>query len=68
MPRQNDWATAAATEIYKDCLDRRGIKWEFEKVDSRIKHDEILPVWAQIIRKASRVVPETRKAKRECKG
>lgn len=39
----------AAKKILEDCLDRRGIKWEFQKVDKKIIKESILPAWAAII-------------------
>lgn len=44
-------ARIAALEIEADCLDRRGIKWEFAKVDDDVR-EEILKAWTRIIEKA----------------
>jgi hypothetical protein len=50
---ESDLARLAASDIYADCLDRRGIKWEFEKVDEDVRR-EIIAAWADIIRPALR--------------
>jgi hypothetical protein len=54
MVRKKDWAIEAAKDIWHDCLDRRGLKFEFRQVSSRVKWDEIFPAWARIIRAAER--------------
>ena len=48
-----DWATEAARDIWADCLDRRGIKWECRKVNPDVLADEIIPAWAKIMRLAA---------------
>jgi hypothetical protein len=39
----------AAVAILMDCLDRRGVKWEFERVDPETI-DSIIDDWAEIIK------------------
>ena len=46
-----DWTHKAARGICHDLLDRRGIKWEFEKVDDDVRV-EIVEALAEIIRAA----------------
>ena len=41
----------AALAILQDCLDRRGIKWEFEKCDPDII-ESIVESWDEIIAKS----------------
>ena len=49
----HDWASMAARKILADCLDRRGIKHQFEATDEDVIMGEILPAWASIIRLAA---------------
>ena len=58
MARKKDWAVIAAQNIWDDCLDRCGLKFEFRKVDSHVKWDEVLPAWARLIRAAEAARPE----------
>ena len=44
-----DWAERAALGVISDLLGRRGIKWEFEKVDEDVR-PEIVERMAEIIR------------------
>jgi hypothetical protein len=46
---ERDEALETARAIWHDCLDRRGIKWECEKVDDEVRDGEILPAWASLI-------------------
>lgn len=46
-----DWAHAAARGVLADLLDRRGIKWELEKVDYDVRV-ELTHSMAAIIRQA----------------
>ncbi len=46
-----DWAHAAARGVLADFLDRRGIKWELQKVDDEVRVD-IVDAIAAIIRAA----------------
>lgn len=52
MPRKKDWATIAAQNIWEDCLDRSGLKFEFRNVPADVKWNEIIPTWARNIRRA----------------
>ena len=47
----NKAARRAARLIWKDCLDRAGIKHEFRLVDDYVKYKEILPAWVDIIKR-----------------
>lgn len=49
-----DWAHAAARGVLADLLDRRGIKWEFEKVDADVRVDIVMAI-AAIIRAAAAI-------------
>ena len=62
MPRKKDWAMIAAENIWDDCLDRAGLKFEFRHVSSRIKWDDVLPAWARLIRQAEGAKPTVREA------
>ena len=42
-------ARMAAEAIGEDISDRRGLKWEWAKVDTAIKDKEIYPAWERII-------------------
>ena len=44
-----DWADIIAERIESDILDRRGLKWEYDKIDEDIKVD-IRSAWARIVR------------------
>lgn len=44
-------ARKAALKIEEDCLDRRGIKWQFQDLDDDVRED-ILEAWTRIIMKA----------------
>lgn len=48
-----DWAHAAARGVLADLLDRRGIKWELEKVDQDVRV-ELTQSLAEIIRLAGK--------------
>ena len=50
MSRKKDWAMIAAQNIWDDCLDRAGLKFEFREVSSRIKWDEVLIRAAEMAR------------------
>lgn len=52
-PKADDWAHAAARGVLADLEDRRGIKWELEKVDEETRV-EIIQSIAAIIRLASK--------------
>jgi hypothetical protein len=47
-----DWAHAAARGVMADLLDRRGVKWELEKVDLDVRADIVTAV-AAIVRAAT---------------
>jgi len=47
-----DWAHAAARGVMADLLDRRGVKWELEKVDIDVRADIVTAV-AAIVRAAA---------------
>lgn len=51
LPPATDWAHAAARGVLADLLDRRGIKWELEKVDHEVRA-ELTQSMAEIIRLA----------------
>jgi hypothetical protein len=51
-PPATDWAHAAARGVLADLLDRRGIKWELEKVDHDVR-TELTQSLAEIIRLAN---------------
>lgn len=42
----------ACHRIWEDCLDRRGIKWELEKIADAVRDYEIFPAWMKIMRAA----------------
>ena len=44
-------ARRAARLIWKDCLDRNGIKFALRDTDDCVKYKEILPAWVEIIKK-----------------
>jgi len=46
-----DWAHVAARGVMADLLDRRGVKWELEKVDLDVRADIVTAV-AAIVRAA----------------
>lgn len=48
----SDWAETAAMGIAADLCDRRGVKWEMEKVDDEVRGD-IIKAHAAIIRAAA---------------
>jgi hypothetical protein len=50
-PPARDWAHAAARGVLADLSDRRGIKWELEKVDHDVRA-ELTESLAEIIRLA----------------
>ena len=50
--RASDWAEAAALGITQSLCDRRGIKWEMEKVDDDVRADMIRD-FAAIVRAAA---------------
>lgn len=52
-PPAMDWAHAAARGVLADLSDRRGIKWELEKVDDDVRA-EIVMALAAIIRQANK--------------
>lgn len=54
-----DWAHAAALGVIHDLRDRRGIKWEFNKVDLDVRK-QIVASLAEIIREAHRIDQQTR--------
>jgi hypothetical protein len=50
-PPPTDWAHAAARGVLADLCDRRGIKWELDKVDHDVRQ-ELMQSLAEIIRQA----------------
>jgi len=48
----SDWAERAALAIAADLCDRRGIKWEMEKVDEEVRGD-LIRQHAAIVRAAA---------------
>ena len=49
---QATWQRRAAQGIIADLLDRRGIKWEFEKVEDGKTREEIVATMAAVIEEA----------------
>lgn len=47
--RDRDDAIKAAKAIWDDCLDRRGLKWEFRKIENYVR-GEIISAWSRLIR------------------
>jgi hypothetical protein len=50
-PPATDWAHAAARGVLADLCDRRGVKWELDKVDHDVRA-ELVESLAAIIRQA----------------
>ena len=50
MPSNQDPARACADEIWRDGLNRHGIKWEYEQVEDDVR-EEIMATWSDIIRR-----------------
>ncbi len=46
----SDRARECAEEIWRDICDRRGLKWEANKVDDEVRDEQIFPAWSAIIR------------------
>jgi|SRR5712664_2263806 len=42
-------ARELAREIGKDIADRRGLKWEWNKVDDDVKEQQIYPAWEKLL-------------------
>lgn len=51
-PPATDWAHAAARGVLADLCDRRGVKWELDKVDHDVRA-ELVQSLADIIRQAN---------------
>jgi hypothetical protein len=50
MAEREDWAQAAAKQIWEDCCGRRTLQWACGRVIDVVRENDILPTWAEIIR------------------